>query len=152
MTAQDKRVAKGSARKAPASQTRLAGACLADQAAEQAVIAAEADWLGRLCDFGLAAIGLTAPATQPSASGRPVLIGTTEYMAPEIIRMLESCGQAVDLWALGVLLYEMAPWYHKEAKELQRKIVHTKPKLPPDRCGPPQTSSCLWEYPSQSTS
>eukprot|EP00962_Isochrysis_galbana_P019666 scaffold5721_cov51-Isochrysis_galbana.AAC.1 len=23
-----------------------------------------------------------------------------------------------------------APWYHKEAKELQRKIVHTKPKLP----------------------
>mmetsp|Transcript_23680 Transcript_23680/g.69701 ORF Transcript_23680/g.69701 Transcript_23680/m.69701 type:complete len:301 (-) Transcript_23680:156-1058(-) len=92
-----------------------------------------ADGNVKLCDFGLAAIGLTAPATQPSASGRPVLIGTTEYMAPEIIRMLE-CGQAVDLWALGVLLYEMvtgeAPWYHKEAKELQRKIVHTKPKLP----------------------
>ena len=49
----------------------------------------------KLCDFGLAAIGLTAPATQPSASGRPVLIGTTEYMAPEIIRMLE-CGQAFE--------------------------------------------------------
>ena len=49
----------------------------------------------KLCDFGLAAIGLTAPATQPSASGRPVLIGTTEYMAPEIIRMLE-CGQAAE--------------------------------------------------------
>ena len=34
----------------------------------------------------------------------------------------------------GVLLYEMmtgeAPWWHKEQKELQRKIVHTKLRLP----------------------
>ena len=38
------------------------------------------------------------------------------------------------MWALGVLLYEMmtgeAPWWHKEQKELQRKIVHTKLRLP----------------------
>lgn len=37
----------------------------------------------------------------------------TTHQAPEIIRMLE-CGQAVDIWALGVLLFEMvtgeAPW------------------------------------------
>jgi len=87
----------------------------------------------KLCDFGLAAIGVTASSTQSSASGRPVLIGTTEYMAPEIIRMLP-CGQAVDIWSCGVLLYEMvtgeAPWYHKEQKELQKKITHTKVKLP----------------------
>ena len=58
-----------------------------------------------------------------------MLVGTTEYMAPEIIRMME-CGQAVDVWAAGVLLFEMvtgeAPWYHREQKELQRKITHTK--------------------------
>ena len=87
----------------------------------------------KLCDFGLAAIGLTASATHTSSSGRPVLVGTTEYMAPEVLRRMQ-CGQAVDVWALGVLLYEMmtgeAPWWHKEQKELQRKIVHTKLRLP----------------------
>ena len=124
-----------------------------------------ADGNVKLCDFGLAAIGLTAPATHMSASGRPVLVGTTEYMAPEVLRRMQ-CGkkqqqpqsqpkaaaaaapvpanqssssllpanqsssttrashinshhrslpspspplpsQAVDVWALGVLLYEM---------------------------------------------
>ena len=76
----------------------------------------------KLCDFGLAAVGISASATHISASGRPVLVGTTEYMAPEVVRQ-QTCGQAVDLWALGVLLFEMmtgeAPWHHKEQKELQ---------------------------------
>ena len=76
----------------------------------------------KLCDFGLAAVGISASATHISASGRPVLVGTTEYMAPEVVRQ-QTCGQAVDLWALGVLLFEMmtgeAPWHHKEQTELQ---------------------------------
>ena len=55
----------------------------------------------KLCDFGLAAVGLTASATHTSASGRPVLVGTTEYMAPEVLRRM-LCGQAVDVWSLGV--------------------------------------------------
>ena len=88
----------------------------------------------KLCDFGLASFGLSASATHTSASGKPVLVGTTEYMAPEVVRQM-ACGQAIDGWALGVLLFEMmtgdAPWYHRDAKELQRKIVHTKLKLPP---------------------
>ena len=37
-----------------------------------------ADGNVKLCDFGLAAVGMTAPAAHTSASGRPVLIGTTE--------------------------------------------------------------------------
>ena len=60
-----------------------------------------ADGNAKLCDFGLAAVGLTASATHTSASGRPVLIGTTEYMAPEVLRRM-LCGQAVDVWSLGV--------------------------------------------------
>ncbi len=87
----------------------------------------------KLCDFGLAAVGLTASPTHTSGSGRPVLVGTTEYMAPEVLRRMP-CGQAVDVWSLGILLYEMltgeAPWWHKEHKELQRKIAHTKLRLP----------------------
>ena len=33
-----------------------------------------ADGNAKLCDFGLAAVGLTASATHTSASGRPVLV------------------------------------------------------------------------------
>jgi serine/threonine protein kinase len=87
----------------------------------------------KLCDFGLAAIGLTASATHISSSGKAMLVGTTEYMAPEVLRRLP-CGQGADVWSLGVLLYEMmtgeAPWWHKDQKELQRKIAHTKLKMP----------------------
>lgn len=41
---------------------------------------------------------------QPYLSGS--LCGTTEYMAPEIIRGV-GYGFAVDFWAVGVMLYEM---------------------------------------------
>ena len=92
----------------------------------------------KLCDFGLAAVGISASATHISASGRPVLVGTTEYMAPEVVRQ-QTCGQAVDLWALGVLLFEMmtgeAPWHHKEQKELQ--VSDEAPPLPPPLPPPP---------------
>ena len=57
--------------------------------------------LVKLCDFGLASFGLSASATHTSASGKPVLVGTTEYMAPEVVRQM-ACGQAIDAWALGV--------------------------------------------------
>ena len=50
----------------------------------------------KLCDFGLAAYGLmSASATHTSASGKPVMVGTTEYMAPEVVRQM-ACGQAID--------------------------------------------------------
>ena len=92
----------------------------------------------KLCDFGLAAVGISASATHISASGRPVLVGTTEYMAPEVVRQ-QTCGQAVDLWALGVLLFEMmtgeAPWHHKEQKELQ--VSDDGPPLAPPQPPPP---------------
>lgn len=92
-----------------------------------------ADGNVKLCDFGLAAVGLTASATHTSSSGKAVLVGTTEYMAPEVLRRME-CGQAVDVWALGILIFEMMtgepPWWHRDGKELQRKIAHTKFKVP----------------------
>ena len=34
------------------------------------------------------------------------LCGTTEYMAPEMLRRT-GCGKAVDFWSLGALMYEM---------------------------------------------
>jgi serine/threonine protein kinase len=61
------------------------------------------DDLVKLVDFGLAAVGQQM-GSRLTKSG--LLIGTPEYMAPEQIS-----GQAVDgradLYALGVLMYEM---------------------------------------------
>lgn len=51
----------------------------------------------KLCDFGWCAIGL-----QP----RVTFCGTADYMAPEMSQS-ESYNNKVDIWALGILLYEM---------------------------------------------
>lgn len=57
----------------------------------------DADGHLKLADFGFAKIVPDATYT---------LCGTPEYLAPEII-LGNGYGQAVDWWALGVLLYEM---------------------------------------------
>ncbi|KAF0695786.1 Aste57867_13437 [Aphanomyces stellatus] len=66
-----------------------------------------------LTDFGLAARQADAPLNH--------VCGTTAYMAPEIL--LHAYDQQVDMWALGVILFEVAvgklpfhldpPWCHK---------------------------------------
>lgn len=53
----------------------------------------------KLCDFDLA----TSNAVRPAASG---LTGSPGYLAPEII-LGENATPATDLFALGILLYEM---------------------------------------------
>lgn len=51
----------------------------------------------KLCDFGWCAIGLEPRAT---------FCGTADYMAPEMSQS-ESYNYKVDIWALGILLYEL---------------------------------------------
>ena len=85
----------------------------------------------KLCDFGFAsafAVGRGAQLTQ--------LVGTPEYLAPEMVRALmkrrmgrESppYTEAVDLWALGCLLYELLagepPFLHDDDDELYRMTL-----------------------------
>jgi hypothetical protein len=58
------------------------------------------DGLIKLLDFGLARL-------EDSAHSRPGLVrGTVAYLAPEQVRG-DAVGPAADLWALGVVLYEM---------------------------------------------
>ena len=67
----------------------------------------------KLCDFGW--------CVQASIyNGRTSFCGTAEYMAPEIIR-LQPYAQPVDMWALGVLLYEMLHGY-SPFRDTQLKI------------------------------
>lgn len=68
----------------------------------------------RLLDFGVARfyeapIGTgtgTGTGTEAPLTGLGTLIGTLAYMAPEQALRPSECDQQVDVWALGVILYE----------------------------------------------
>lgn len=56
----------------------------------------------KLCDFGC--------CNQNIIGNRSTFCGTYEYMAPEILKE-NSYNNSVDIWSLGVLLYEMSHGY-----------------------------------------
>ena len=72
----------------------------------------------RLLDFGLAKIrdaagpismsGMTRLATQPPLTAAGTILRTVHYMAPEQVEGREADART-DVWALGALLYELAP-------------------------------------------
>jgi len=55
-----------------------------------------------------------------------VFCGTPSYMSPEIVGKREYIGSAVDIWAVGVLLYNMLcgvmPFKAPNERDLYRKI------------------------------
>ena len=87
----------------------------------------------KIADFGLARhIECDHPLT---ISG--VQLGTPSYMAPEqATGSSDSVGPAVDVYALGAILYEMLtgrpPFRAENALEIQRQVIHDDP-IPPAR-------------------
>ncbi len=88
----------------------------------------------KLLDFGVAKpllddAGLSATGTVP---------GTPAYVAPELLKGKAS-SPACDLWALGVVLYEMTtgrrPFASNHLPTLVRTICHVDP-MPPTRHNP----------------
>lgn len=58
----------------------------------------------KVCDFGIA--HLQKSPDDNSGGGKGLLVGTPEYMAPEVARGEEPDGRS-DLYALGVVLYQI---------------------------------------------
>ena len=94
----------------------------------------------KVLDFGLAkrlsGVELPPATTESQALTKPgVLVGTLAYMAPEQLRG-EPAEAHSDVWALGVVLYEMAagtrPFQGQTAFELSSAILNqSPPPLPP---------------------
>jgi eukaryotic-like serine/threonine-protein kinase len=95
--------------------------------------------LVKVLDFGLARRTENASLEGATESLSPIetaqgLTGTIQYMAPEILRGL-STDHRIDLWALGVVLYEAAggllPFNGRTAFEISSAILHElAPPLP----------------------
>jgi tetratricopeptide (TPR) repeat protein/TolB-like protein len=72
----------------------------------------------RILDFGL------AKAHDQSVSDSGAILGTTSYMAPEQIRG-DAVDARADLWALGVVLYQMLAGRKPFVGEREVAIAHT---------------------------
>jgi serine/threonine-protein kinase len=81
----------------------------------------------RILDFGL------AKALDETLSETGARLGTVSYMSPEQLRG-ESVDQRADLWALGVVLYEMLtgrkPFAGSDEVAIAHAILHSHLELP----------------------
>ncbi|MGA8150584.1 MAG: protein kinase [Terriglobales bacterium] len=89
----------------------------------------------KILDFGLAR--LVEPATEDaktkSLTETRALVGTLPYMAPEQLKG-ERVDARSDIWAAGVVLYEMAtrklPFSGRTSTALSDQILHAQPHAP----------------------
>ena len=88
----------------------------------------DADGFPKLIDFGFARV------LRPEERSYTVC-GTVEYLAPEVVLGRGHCAR-VDLWSLGVLVFELlmgaTPFADEHSDEMQvcRRIVKAKPRVP----------------------
>ena len=79
-----------------------------------------------ITDFGLSKDNFK------DSSGATSFCGTTEYIAPEILRK-QQYGKACDYWSFGCVLYEMLtgspPFYSHNKREIFDKILYGTPNF-----------------------
>lgn len=95
------------------------------------------DGRAKVLDFGLATrqrgedVALEVTRTQDSLSAPGTIAGTLAYMAPEQLRGQPADARS-DIWALGVVLYEMAsgarPFRGQTSYELSSAILNQPPE------------------------
>jgi serine/threonine protein kinase/tetratricopeptide (TPR) repeat protein len=113
----------------------------------------------KILDFGLAVRTRarldTSTTTTDSLAASGSVAGTVPYMAPEVLRGQPSDARS-DLWALGVILYEMAaghrPFQGATGFDLTSAILRDPPPPLPERVTPGLGAivrRCLDKEPSQ---
>jgi serine/threonine-protein kinase len=96
----------------------------------------------KVLDFGIAKLMDDAPnaRARPGLTSQGVVCGTPEYMSPE-----QACGlnldQRSDLYAVGVILYQMLtgrpPFESEVAVEILHRHIHEQPTPPSEVLGQP---------------
>jgi serine/threonine protein kinase len=117
--------------------------------------------LVKVLDFGLAqrigteAIEGATGSFETMQETSSLVSGTLPYMAPELLRG-ETAGYRTDIWALGVVLYEMAtghlPFEGRTGFEVSSAILREQPKAPGPSVPPALWATiqrCLAKEPSQ---
>lgn len=91
----------------------------------------------KLIDFGFAtpfSISETSDADSSDSTRRSTLCGSADYMAPEVLLRSTRHDPRVDIWSLGIVLYEMlvgrTPFYHDNPRELSRRVIHDPVAFP----------------------
>ena len=83
----------------------------------------------KLGDFGLAKI-ITLDFT-PNYYG-----GTVYYMAPELFEINKMCSFSIDIWSIGIIMYNLltgkVPFHGKDRKETVIKIINENCEFPQD--------------------
>jgi serine/threonine protein kinase len=83
----------------------------------------------KVSDFGLAKLLDSTDADELTRTGEQM--GTLPYMAPEQVEGREDVGKPADVWALGIILYELLagsrPFTAPKRGDLERQILHDDP-------------------------
>jgi serine/threonine protein kinase len=89
----------------------------------------------KVLDFGIAKLSPVVKhdgAHSGALTGEHSMLGSPSYMSPEQVRDSSLIDQRADLWALGVVLYEMITGYEPfpggSVGEIFGAILHSKPR------------------------
>ncbi|WP_438014312.1 serine/threonine-protein kinase [Sorangium sp. So ce315] len=94
----------------------------------------------RLIDFGLAKVNVDLVSSQtrktsgpsPALTSAGEVFGTLAYLAPEALRGMDAVDARADLYALGLVLYEMLAGQHPfDAKNVVERLKQQGPAGPP---------------------
>ncbi|HEX8110451.1 MAG TPA: serine/threonine-protein kinase [Kofleriaceae bacterium] len=98
----------------------------------------------KLIDFGISRF--TSSSGQKAPPG--ILMGTPEYMAPEQVIRPESADGRADIYALGVLIYEMlcgrCPFEGDDSRRVLARVLHDEPPML-DRPVPPLLEQLVFD-------
>jgi serine/threonine-protein kinase len=98
----------------------------------------------KLIDFGISRFTATSGQQVPPG----ILMGTPEYMAPEQVTQPERADGRADVYALGVLIYEMlsghCPFESDDSRRVLARVLHDEPPML-DRPVPPLLEQLLFD-------